>query len=70
MVTGMGLLAKMMPGQSWPLWVNIKIGIWLTIAVSGPMMAKRLTKHRGIAFSFLMILFVTAISLAVLKPNF
>jgi hypothetical protein len=38
MIAGMGLIAKTMPGQSWPLWVKLKIGIWLTIAISGPMM--------------------------------
>jgi hypothetical protein len=31
-------------------------------------MAKRLTKYRGIAFSFLMILFAAAVMLAVIKP--
>ena len=68
MISGMGLLAKIMPGLAWPSWVNVKIGIWLTVAISGPLMANRLTKFRPIIFSVLMILFVTAIIFAVLKP--
>ena len=70
MIAGMGLLARIMPGLSWPIWIKIKLGIWLTIAISGPMLAKRLTKYRGHAFIFLMLLFSIAIMLAVYKPLF
>lgn len=70
MIAGMGLIAKTMQGQTWPLWIKFKIGIWATIAISGPIMAKRLTTYRGIVFSVLMFLFVIAISLVVLKPSF
>lgn len=68
MVAGMGLLVKAYGGQPWPLWVQVKLGIWLVLAVAGPMMAKRLTKNRGYAYSFLMCLFVGAIYLAVFRP--
>ena len=67
MITGMGLIAKMMPAQAWPSWVNFKIGIWSVIAISAPIMASKLTKFRGIAFSALMILFITAVVFEVLK---
>ena len=70
MIAGMGLLAKTMPGQPWPLWAKMKIGIWAIIALAGPIMAKRLTVYRGVAFSSLLILFTIAITLAVYKPSF
>ena len=68
MVAGMGLLARLYPGQPWPVWAKIKLGIWLVVAVSGPMLAKRLTNYKGQAFSGLMVLLFIAICLAILKP--
>lgn len=68
MIAGMGLLAKAYAGQNWPTWVIIKIFIWLVVAISGPMMAKRLTKYRAQAFFFLIFLLTVAICLAIFKP--
>ncbi|MFT5387181.1 MAG: putative membrane protein SirB2 [Candidatus Omnitrophota bacterium] len=69
LVTGFGLLAKLgFNDVSWPLWVKIKLTIWLLIAGGAPVLAKRLTKNRGLAFVILMGLFGLATAVAVLKP--
>ena len=70
MVAGMGLIARTMAGQPWPMWVKMKLALWTVIAISAPIMAKRLTNNRGIAFSVVMLLLVVAVSLAVFKPMF
>lgn len=68
LVTGFGILAKLgFHGEQWPLWVKLKIGIWVLIAVLGPVLAKRLTRYRGLAYAGLMFLFVSAAALAIWK---
>ena len=66
LVAGMGMLAR--KGFGWPMWINLKLVIWLILAVAGPIMARKLQSNRGKAFSFLMVLFTAAILLVVLKP--
>lgn len=68
MVAGMGLLARNYTGMPWPNWVKAKLVIWGVIAIGGPIMAKRLTQFKGVAFSFFMGLFGVAIWLVVYKP--
>jgi uncharacterized membrane protein SirB2 len=66
MVAGMGLLARTRIG--WPSWVIAKMVIWLILAVSAPMMAKRLKDNKGQGFVAVLVMLVVAISLAVFKP--
>lgn len=40
LVAGMGLKKFAAPGE-WPLWINIKLGIWVIIGVSAHMVLKR-----------------------------
>lgn len=68
-VTGFGLMARLgFTDVAWPMWVKVKLVIWLVIAISAPILAKRLTKNRGLVYFTFMGFFAVAIALAVLKP--
>jgi uncharacterized membrane protein SirB2 len=68
-VTGFSLVAKLgFTDVQWPLWIKIKIGIWMAIAIAAPILAKRLTKNRALVFFGFMGLFCVAITLTILKP--
>lgn len=68
LVAGMGLLARTYPGQPWPVWAKAKIGIWALVAILTPVLSKRLTQNRGLAFVGMLALLTLATCLAVLKP--
>ena len=70
LASGFGLLARLGFSHGdvqWPVWVKLKLGIWLVIAVGAPILAKRLTKYRTLVFFAFMGLFTLAIALAVFK---
>ena len=57
-VAGMGLMAKTgipHPGP-WPLWIKIKAGLWLLLAISAPILVKRLSVLKA-TFYFSLIVF-------------
>ena len=66
MVAGMGLVARTKVG--WPGWVIAKLMIWCVVAIGAPILAKRLTKNREMAFLGLIGLLVVAICFAILQP--
>lgn len=70
-VGGMGLIARIgvSHGQPWPLWIKAKVGIWLVIATLSPILAKRVKNYRPQAFFALLVLFVAAILVAIIKPG-
>lgn len=68
-VAGFGLMARLGLTHEWPLWVKIKVVLWLILATAGPILAKRLKQNRAWAFRGLMILFFVAIVLAIYKPS-
>ena len=68
LVAGMGLIARLMPGEKWPGWIHAKLTIWGLVAILGPVLSKRLTSNRGIALIGILVLTFIAIGLAVLKP--
>jgi uncharacterized membrane protein SirB2 len=68
LVAGMGMLAKLYPGQPIPAWVVVKIVIWLVLMGLGHMVAKRFPKYGMITYWITMALATIAAFLAVYKP--
>jgi len=52
LVAGMGLVARIgIPhGAGWPLWLKLKLAIWVIIGSSGHMILKRFPQHAVKAF--------------------
>ena len=71
LVGGMGLLARLgfSHGESFPFWVLLKMGLWLTLAIAGPLLARRLHSMRAFALIGLLSLAVLAAYAAVYKPG-
>jgi uncharacterized membrane protein SirB2 len=72
LVGGMGLLARLgfSHGEPFPFWVLLKMGLWLTLAIAGPLLARRLHSMRVFALTGLLSLAVLAAYAAVYKPGF
>jgi uncharacterized membrane protein SirB2 len=71
LVAGMGLIAKALEighGASWPAWIHAKITVWALLAIGAPILSKRLTKGKAIAFYSMIVLGTVAAYLAVNKP--
>jgi uncharacterized membrane protein SirB2 len=49
LVAGMGLKKFAAPGE-WPMWLNIKMAIWLIVGALGHVVVKRFPKHGVKAF--------------------
>lgn len=52
LIGGMGLVAKIgfSHGEGWPMWVKLKLVIWLIVGASGHMVLKRWPQHAVKAF--------------------
>ena len=68
LVGGMGLLARLYPGEPWPMWAKAKLGIWGLISIGGPILAKRMPSKRRITFIGVVLLLLIAVYMAVIKP--
>lgn len=70
-VAGMGLMARLgiSHKEGWPLWVKLKVFIWFALGVGVPLTVKRLSIPKGFATVVALLLFLAAISFAVLKPG-
>lgn len=68
MVAGMGLMARLYPGQPWPKWIHAKLTIWGLVSILAPVLSKRLKSNRGIALAGMLVLMFVAVALAVTKP--
>jgi len=70
-VAGMGLIARIgiNHGEGWPIWIKIKIGLWLAVSALGPILAKRLADagKRQAAYYGIIVLIFAAIYVAVNK---
>ncbi|OIQ17126.1 MAG: hypothetical protein BM556_12995 [Bacteriovorax sp. MedPE-SWde] len=68
-VGGMGLLARIgvSHGTGWPLWVKVKVGLWVLVAALGPILAKRLKSNRQFGYYAILVLIFSAIYVAVTK---
>lgn len=71
LVAGMGLIAKQLEighGESWPKWIHAKITIWAIVAIGGPVLAKRMSQKKAMAFYGLLILMILAVYTVAHKP--
>ena len=69
MVSGMGLIARIgLPhGAPWPIWIKVKLVLWLVIAALGPIMAKRLVEKKKYGYFVMIALFLITIVVAITK---
>lgn len=67
LVAGFGLLHK--GGYGFPVWVQIKLMIWLLITGMGHIVAKRFPSQSANAYWATMALAILAATLAVFKPT-
>lgn len=66
---GMGLMARLgIAAQSWPVWIWVKIAVFLLVVGGAHMIAKRIPKPARIGIPFLLILFTIAAYMAINKP--
>lgn len=63
LLAGMGLKKFAAPGE-WPLWINLKLGIWVIIGVAAHMVLKRFPQKSVKFFWFSVVLLVMASYLA------
>ncbi len=68
-VAGMGLLARIgvSHGAGWPLWVKVKVGLWVAIAALGPILVKRMKNNRLAGLGLILALIFVAIYSAITK---
>ena len=72
LVGGFGLMARLgiKHGQMFPLWITIKMLIWLIIAIGAPIAIKRFAPTRKlIILKVMMMLSLISIIMAVFKPG-
>lgn len=60
LVSGMGLVATLgfKHGEPWPLWIKIKMALWLLVAVLVPLIQKKFPKLGKITYIFTMGVFL------------
>lgn len=66
-VAGMGLIARIgiSHGAGWPLWLKVKVGMWLFLAAWSPIATKRFKNNRPLAFGVFYGIVVVAAVMAV-----
>ena len=71
LVGGMGLLARLGVSHSggWPGWAMAKVVLWLILAVSAPILSKKVpAPKRGYVFVGLFVVAAAAAGIAITKP--
>lgn len=69
LVGGMGLMARLYPGQGMQQpWIHVKLTIWVIVMALGHIVAKRFPNHGAKAYWATMMLAIIAAYVAVYKP--
>ena len=70
LVAGMGLIARLNigHGEPWPMWIKVKLGLWVFVSAFGPIAAKRFGNKKAAAFYIIFAVAVFAAYAAVNKP--
>lgn len=70
LVGGMGLMARLGigHGESWPLWIKLKMGLWLILSIGLPVVIKRMKRFASMGYTVMIILTLLAVYSAVTKP--
>ena len=68
-VSGMGLLARIgvSHGAPWPMWVKVKVAIWVTVALAFPIFVKKCPTQKRFIYPATIVLILIAMMSAVLK---
>ena len=70
LVTGMGLIARLgfKHNESFPVWLLVKMGLWLFLSIAGPVFAKRLVgRSRLVGFGVILTVAIAAVVFAIFK---
>lgn len=69
LVTGLGLMANLgiKHAEPWPLWIKIKLGVWLFLTILVPVVHKRLPKIGKMMFWLMYLSFALASYSAIYK---
>ena len=69
LVTGMGLMARLNIGHTepWPLWIKLKMGVWLVLTIGAPVISKRAPKLGKLFYFLGMILFFIVLYAVIYK---
>jgi hypothetical protein len=62
LVAGMGLMARlgMKHSEPWPLWIQLKMGVWFLVGIGGAVIARRFPRFGKPAYFLSILLFALA----------
>ena len=77
LVAGMGLIVRSLglthgADSSWPMWIKVKLFLWIGVAVGVPILSKRVRDGRRriwVGISFIFVIMLAAV-LATIRPAF
>lgn len=62
LVAGMGLMARLGIGHTggWPMWIKLKMAIWMIIGIGGAVVARRFSRWGKPTYFIMILLFIIA----------